>query len=56
MKRCDFDEVLKFIKSTFSKDKVPLHEPKFIGNEKKYLLECIDSSFVSSVGKFVDEF
>ena len=56
MKRCDFDEVLKFIKSTFGKDKVPLHEPKFIGNEKKYLLECIDSSFVSSVGKFVDEF
>ncbi|MBS5830084.1 MAG: DegT/DnrJ/EryC1/StrS family aminotransferase, partial [Campylobacter concisus] len=56
MKRCDFDEVLKFIKSTFGKYKVPLHEPKFIGNEKKYLLECIDSSFVSSVGKFVDEF
>ena len=56
MKKCDFDEVLKFIKSTFGKDKVPLHEPKFIGNEKKYLLECIDSSFVSSVGKFVDEF
>ena len=43
MKKCDFDEVLKFIKSTFGKDKVPLHEPKFIGNEKKYLLECIDS-------------
>ena len=39
MKKCDFDEVLKFIKSTFGKDKVPLHEPKFIGNEKKYLLE-----------------
>jgi perosamine synthetase len=33
-----------------------LHEPRFIGNEKKYLTECIDSTFVSSVGKFVNEF
>ncbi len=30
--------------------------PKFIGNEKKYLNECIDTTFVSSVGKFVDKF
>ncbi|MBU0633186.1 LegC family aminotransferase [bacterium] len=35
---------------------IPLHEPRFIGNEKKYLNECVDSTFVSSVGKFVDEF
>lgn len=35
---------------------VPLHPPCFIGNEKKYLNECIDSTFVSSVGKFVDQF
>lgn len=35
---------------------IPLHEPKFIGNEKKYLNECIDSTFVSSVGPFVDLF
>ena len=33
-----------------------MHEPRFTGNEKKYLNECIDSTFVSSVGKFVDEF
>lgn len=33
-----------------------LHEPTFIGNELKYLKECIDSSYVSSVGKFVNEF
>lgn len=33
-----------------------LHEPAFIGNELKYLKECIDSSFVSSVGRFVNEF
>jgi aminotransferase in exopolysaccharide biosynthesis len=35
---------------------IPLHSPLFIGNEKKYLEECIDSTFVSSVGKFVNIF
>jgi perosamine synthetase len=35
---------------------IPLHTPVFVGNEKKYLNECIDSTFVSSVGKFVDRF
>jgi perosamine synthetase len=35
---------------------IPLHTPLFIGNEKKYLEECIDSTFVSSVGKFVGLF
>jgi perosamine synthetase len=35
---------------------IPLHTPLFIGNEKKYLEECIDSTFVSSVGKFVNIF
>lgn len=35
---------------------IPLHAPVFMGNEKKYLNECIDSTFVSSVGKFVDRF
>ncbi len=35
---------------------IPLHAPVFHGNEKKYLNECIDSTFVSSVGKFVDRF
>ena len=49
--------VIKFIKSIYNKDKfIPLHQPRFVGNEKKYLNECIDSTFVSSVGKFVDEF
>jgi perosamine synthetase len=35
---------------------VPLHEPRFPRNESKYVQECIDSTFVSSVGKFVDRF
>ena len=34
---------------------VPLHVPVFNGNEKEYLLETIDSTFVSSVGKYVDQ-
>lgn len=35
---------------------IPLHAPIFIGNEKQYLSECIDSTYVSSVGRFVDLF
>ncbi len=35
---------------------VALHEPRFAGNEWVYLKECLDSTFVSSVGKFVDRF
>ncbi len=33
-----------------------LHEPEFTGNEWKYVKECIDTGWVSSVGKYVDEF
>jgi dTDP-4-amino-4,6-dideoxygalactose transaminase len=35
---------------------IPLHSPTFGGNEKKYLLETIDSTFVSSLGIYVDQF
>lgn len=45
-----------FIKDLYGQDYVPLAVPKFIGNEKKYLNECIDTTFVSSVGKYVDRF
>ncbi|TQR33821.1 LegC family aminotransferase [Campylobacter sp. MIT 99-7217] len=51
-----FEKEISFIKSLFDKENIPLHEPCFVGNEKKYLNECIDSGFVSSVGKFVGEF
>lgn len=52
-----YKHVIDFIRSLYSdKDFIPLHEPYFGGNEKKYLNECIDSTFVSSVGKFVDRF
>lgn len=49
--------VISFIKDLYnSQEFVPLAVPKFIGNEKKYLNECIDTTFVSSVGQFVDRF
>jgi aminotransferase in exopolysaccharide biosynthesis len=35
---------------------IPLHAPVFDGNERKYLLDCIDSTFVSSVGEYVNRF
>ena len=50
-------EVINFIKNIYkSKKYICLHEPVFNGNEKKYLEECIDSTYVSSVGPFVDKF
>ena len=50
-------EICEFIHHLFgTQDFVPLSAPKFIGNEKKYLNECIDTTFVSSVGAFVDRF
>lgn len=50
--------IIDKIRELFEEPKafVPLHSPVFMGNEKKYLMECIDSTFVSSVGKFVDQF
>lgn len=51
-----YKNIIDHIKSHFPEGFIPLHAPVFIGNEKKYLNECIDSTFVSSVGKFVDRF
>lgn len=50
-------EIVDFIKEKYkNKSFIALHEPVFGGNEKKYLNDCIDSTFVSSVGKYVDDF
>ena len=50
-------ELVEFIQDIYkTKEFIPLHEPRFLGNEKKYLNDCIDSTFVSSVGKYVDQF
>ena len=44
---------VKMAKKIYGNDFIPLHRPVFNGNEKKYLIECIDSNFVSSVGEKV---
>lgn len=53
-----YQYVIDKIRSIYaeSEKNIPLHAPLFIGNEKKYMEECIDSTYVSSVGKFVDLF
>jgi aminotransferase in exopolysaccharide biosynthesis len=53
-----FKEIIEFIRDLYKTPTgfIPLHAPVFNGNEKKYLNECIDTTFVSSVGKFVDLF
>ena len=52
-----YEKTIKFIKELYGNQEfTSLSVPKFIGNEKKYLNECIDTTFVSSVGKFVDRF
>jgi len=48
--------VVGAIRDVVGPGEVALHEPSFEGNEWLYLKECLDSTFVSSVGKFVDRF
>lgn len=53
----EYKKITDFIHDLYGGgDFIPLSVPVFIGNEKKYLNECIDTTFVSSVGKFVDCF
>lgn len=53
-----YNQTFSFIRSVFQKetDFIPLHEPKFAGNERKYVVDTIDSTFVSSVGVYVNRF
>ncbi len=53
-----YNQITDFVRSTFQEpeDFIPLHDPRFIGNEIKYMQECIESNFVSSVGEFVGRF
>lgn len=52
-----YEDIIQFIHQLYHNNEfVPLSVPVFVGNEKKYLNECIDTTFVSSVGKFVDRF
>lgn len=50
------EKIVAAIKSVVGARPAVLHEPNFFGNEWQYLKECLDSTFVSSVGKFVDRF
>lgn len=53
-----YENIITFIRSVFQNENefIPLHAPYFGGNEKKYLLDTIDSTFVSSVGAYVNKF
>jgi len=51
-------DIIHFIRKVFNQPEgfIALHEPKFAGNEKKYLMETVDSTYVSSVGRYVNRF
>jgi perosamine synthetase len=52
-----YKNIVEFVKTLYPNEEfVPLHAPVFIGNEKKYLNDCVDSTFVSSVGQYVNQF
>ena len=49
-------KLTKFIQEYYQTNSfIPIHAPNFSGNEKKYVNETIDSTFVSSVGQYVDK-
>ena len=50
------NEFIEVVRERFGPGFIPLHRPIFEGNERSYLVECIDSNFVSSVGERVTEF
>ena len=50
------EQIVGALRAVVGPGPVVLHEPSFSGNEWLYLKECLDSTFVSSVGKFVDRF
>lgn len=53
----NFQDIVDFIKTLYpNQNPVPLHAPVFMGKEKEYLIDCIDSTFVSYKGKYVDKF
>ncbi|MCX6300000.1 MAG: LegC family aminotransferase [Bacteroidetes bacterium] len=53
----NYTEIIDFIRNQYpSKEFIPLHEPNFSGREKEYVIDTIETSFVSSVGAYVDKF
>ncbi len=53
-----FEEVVEFVRQQFDEPDafIPLHVPRFEGKEREYVMDAIDSTFVSSVGAYVDKF
>jgi perosamine synthetase len=53
-----FEQTVHFIRNHYNQPEgfIPLHEPRFVGNDHDYVIDAIDSTFVSSVGKYVDRF
>lgn len=52
-----YKNIVEFVKTLYVNESfIPLHAPLFNGNEKKYVDDCIDSTFVSSVGQYVNKF
>jgi len=50
------NDFIAYIRSHYGDDFIPLHRPVFAGHERQYLVDVIDSNFVSSVGKGVVDF
>ena len=51
-----FAPIIARVRAIYGNGYIPLHRPVFEGNERQYLVDCIDSNFVSSVGAKVTEF
>src|SRR3954468_20516306 len=50
------ENILAALRSVIPEGSASLHDPEFRANEWKYVKECLDTGWVSSVGKFVDRF
>ena len=50
------NQILTALREVLGYNNYSLHEPRFHGNEYLYLKDCLDSTFVSSVGEYVDKF
>lgn len=50
------DSIIKALRSVLGEGNFALHEPYFAGNEQRYVLECIETTYVSSVGTYVDRY
>ena len=50
------DSIICALRNVLEEGNSPLHEPRFAGNEQRYVQECIASTYVSSVGAYVDRF